>query len=284
MAAAIRSLSSVLNVLSVMSPAPRRAAAAERAAATRKPSARAARRPSATTGPARPSARVSHRYPIRPPPARGVALALRPANKDDVPDQNQQDDENERREAGCSARPVAMLGRSSLEVLRIAGHELDEIVDAAFDASGKISGAKARQYGILDDEAGDGVGDGSLEPIADLDPHLAFVGRHDEDGAVVEALLANSPIPAEPVAVVGDVIALQGAQRRDNELVAGLGLELLELALDPGAGRGIEDRGLVHHAAGEGGKRRLGARGAAKGQCGAEAEKGKLKRTGTRTH
>src|SRR5262249_52150994 len=45
--------------------------------------------------------------------------------------------------------------------------------------------------------------------------------------------------------------SLRRLQRNHNELAGGLGLELGELALEPGLGRRVENSGIVDHTAGE---------------------------------
>ena len=91
-------------------------------------------------------------------------------------------------------RTATPLCRPALEILRVAGENLHEVVDAALDAAGEIAGAKARQDGVVDDQARHRVGQRALEPVADLDPHLALVGRDDQQRAVVLALLADAPV------------------------------------------------------------------------------------------
>ena len=55
----------------------------------------------------------------------------------------------------------------------------------------------------------------------------------------------------ELVTVVLNRGSLKRLQRNHNELAGGLGLELGELALEPGLGRRVENSGIVHHTAGE---------------------------------
>ena len=94
------------------------------------------------------------------------------------------------------------------------------------------------------------VGQRALEPIADLDPHLALLRRDDQQRAVVLALLADAPGAAELVAVVGDVVALQRAQRRDDELGARLLLPAsASLASSALRRRRVDEFGLVDDAA-----------------------------------
>ena len=137
----------------------------------------------------------------------------------------------------------------ALHEFRVAFQHLDEIVDAAGNAAREIARPEARQDGVLDDEAGDGIGQRAFEPVADLDPHRLFVRRHDEQRAVVPALLADAPMAAEPVAEILDLQPLQRWQRDDDELRRGLGFEIGQFAVDLGLGRDVDDLGVVDDAA-----------------------------------
>src|SRR5262249_43809080 len=94
----------------------------------------------------------------------------------------------------------------------------------------------------------------ALETIADLDAHLALAWRHDQQHAVVLALLSDSPAAAEFDAEILDRGPLQRSQRHHHELVGGLGFEVRELLGERRTRRLIEDIGLVHHAAAERGE------------------------------
>ena len=76
-----------------------------------------------------------------------------------------------------------------------------------------------------------------------------LVRRHDEQDAVVLALLADAPLAAELIAEVLDRVALQRLQRDDGELVGRLLLERRELGVDRGAVLGVKQAGLVDDAA-----------------------------------
>ena len=95
------------------------------------------------------------------------------------------------------------------------------------------------------------VGERAFEAVADLDAHLAFVRRHDEQRAGILLFLSDLPVASELVTVVLNRGSLKRLQRNHNELAGGLGLELGELALEPGLGRRVENSGIVHHTAGE---------------------------------
>src|SRR3546814_16170720 len=72
-----------------------------------------------------------------------------------------------------------------------------------------------------DDGMGGGVRQVTLEAVADLDAHRPLTGRHDEQRAVVAALLADAPVAAELVAEVVDRGSLQRGQGDHDALVGG---------------------------------------------------------------
>ena len=78
--------------------------------------------------------------------------------------------------------------------------------------------------------------------------------RDEEEDAVVLALLADAPLAAELVAVIGDVGALQVRHGDDDDLVRRFLLEGGELVGERRRGCRIEQPGGVDHASGEGGK------------------------------
>src|SRR5262249_20296847 len=86
------------------------------------------------------------------------------------------------------------------------------------------------------------------------DAYLTFVRRNDQKCPSVLFFLANPPVPPELVAIVLDRGALQGLEGDDDKLPRGFCFELGEVALEGGPGRGIENPGLVDHAAGEHGE------------------------------
>src|SRR5262249_57158843 len=91
----------------------------------------------------------------------------------------------------------------------------------------------------------------TLEAIADLDAHLAFVRRHDEQRPGILLFLSDLPVTPELVTVVLNRGALERLDRDHDKLPCGLGLEVGELALERCLGRRIENSGIVHHTAGE---------------------------------
>ena len=95
------------------------------------------------------------------------------------------------------------------------------------------------------------VGQRAFEAVADLDAHAALVRRHQQQDAVVLVGLAELPGAEEVVGVGLDLLPLQRSDGGDDELDAGLRLEIGELRLDRGLGLRREDAGLVDDAAGE---------------------------------
>src|SRR3546814_2401248 len=82
---------------------------------------------------------------------------------------------------------------------------------------------------LVEDYARQGVGQHGFEAVADLDPHLALIGRDDKQRAVVLVLLPDRPCAAELIAVILDRIALQVGNGRDNQLAAGRFFQLFKL-------------------------------------------------------
>src|SRR5262245_15744460 len=244
---------SASEIIVTLSPASRRAAAAERAAAPGKPAAVEAATPSTRAG--GPGGARSRRG--ADPPAAALAAAAVARNGADEREEHQPEDEDDEQYDQQRA-PVygrfRPLGGALLPFGSVAGEHAGDVVDAAVDAAGKVVGTKARDDCVLDDEPRDRVGERAFEPVADLDAHLALVRRHDQHHAVVLVLLADTPVAPELDPVILDRGALQRFERHHHELVGGLGLERGELVIERSAGSGIEDIGLVHHAAAERGK------------------------------
>ena len=145
------------------------------------------------------------------------------------------------------------------------GELLDQGVGPVGHAALDVAGAELGQHLFLQDHAGQGVGEHRLQAVADLDAHLVFAGRHDEQGAVVLALLADAPGAAELIAVVLDRIALQRRQGDDHQLPAGLGLQVREPGGEVLLDLGRQDMGVVHHPAGQGREARRRLRPAGQG-------------------
>jgi hypothetical protein len=105
---------------------------------------------------------------------------------------------------------------------------LDQRVYSGVDASRIIAGAKTRRDLVLDDQAGQCIGDDRLEPVTDLDPDFALVRRNQQNNAVIGPFLSDSPRPAQAVPIVLDRIALQVRHRHNHELSAAGLLQGLE--------------------------------------------------------
>ena len=113
----------------------------------------------------------------------------------------------------------------------IGGQHGDDVVDAARDAAAEVAGLEARRDGVGDDDLRQRVGQRAFEAVADLDPHPPLVRRDQQQHAVVLRLLAELPGAEQLVGVGLDLLALQRADGGDDELDAGLGLEIRELRL-----------------------------------------------------
>ncbi len=125
------------------------------------------------------------------------------------------------------------------------------------DAAGEVAAPETRRDRGRDDDLGQGVGQGALETVADLDAHPALARRDQEEGAVVLVRPADPPVAEQPVGVILDGQAAQARHGGDHHLIGGALLVRLELLLDGGPVfrpqhvRGIDD------AAAERRKRRL---------------------------
>ena len=133
----------------------------------------------------------------------------------------------------------------------------DDVVDAARDAAAEIARLEPWRDGVGDDDHRQRVGQRAFEAVADLDPHATLVRRHQQQDAVVLLRLAQLPRAEERVGVGLDLLPFQRADGGDDELDAGLGLEIRELRFERGLRRRREDVGLIDDAAGE---RRKGQR------------------------
>src|SRR6516165_6211304 len=250
MASAMRRLSTSEIITS---PAPRGATTAERATPAGEPT---APREAAGPGRTRRSPRTRDRDEDRSTRASSrscAGLRVSAASAGDTADNHEYNEQKEQKredieEARLVVRPL--LG-PRLPFLGIDRHRLDDVIDPATNAAGEIVDPKTRNDGVLYDELRNRVGERAFEAVTDLDAHLAFVRRHDQQGTGILLFLSNLPVTPELVTVVLDRGSLKRPQRNHNELAGGLGLELGELALEPGLGRRVEDSGIVDHTAGE---------------------------------
>ena len=76
-------------------------------------------------------------------------------------------------------------------------------------SGGHVALPEPGQDVVLDDPVGQDIGKGTFKAVSDLDADLAFSGGDDQQDPVVPAFLPNAPMAAEPVAVVGNVMAFQ---------------------------------------------------------------------------
>src|SRR5207244_12632709 len=131
------------------------------------------------------------------PPAARVAVALEePAraerflqedDRDHAEDAEETDEADQRRPSAFAlgaARPRRGLG---LDPLEDAGH-------GRFEPGRVLSLPEAGRDPLPDDFSRHHVGDGRLEPVADLDPNLSILDEHEQDQSVVETLLADPPL------------------------------------------------------------------------------------------
>src|SRR5205814_10330741 len=115
----------------------------------------------------------------------------------------------------------------------VAAQETHELDGARLYAGIIIAGAELRDDNVLDDELAFGIGERAFEAVTHFDAHLALVRRHDENRAVVLALLPDAPGAAELITVGGDVLPLQRFERGNHDLIAGFLLELRENVREP---------------------------------------------------
>src|SRR5262249_31885433 len=182
-----------------------------------------------------------------------AGLRVSAASAGDTADNHEENEQKEQKrenieEARLVVRP---LFGARFPFLGIDRHRLDDVIDPTTDATGEIVGPKTRNDGVLYDELRYRVGERTFEAVTDLDAHLAFVRRHDQQRAGILLFLSDLPVTPELVAVVLNRGSLKRLQRNHNELAGGLGLELGELALEPGLGRRVQNSGIVDDTAGE---------------------------------
>ena len=130
---------------------------------------------------------------------------------DEQPDDEDHERDREQAYSFATARSGIALCGASLEIVRVARKDLDNIVDTALDAACKISRAEAWQDGMVDNEASDSVRQRSFQAVSHFNPYLALGRSDDEHRAIVLALLPNPPMASKLIAVVSDVVASQGA-------------------------------------------------------------------------
>src|SRR5450830_317187 len=160
-----------------ISPTPRGAAASERAAS----SGEAASAPSGPSS-AAPTAAPRAAAPVAPPPG-----------GDGAADQNRQQEEEEEADGRAAHRSRGVReGTRSLAVVLAPGRG-NHRVDRGFEPARVIAGAELRREHVFKDVLARGIGQRAFEPVANFDSGLAVLDEDEEQGAVVELLLAHAP-------------------------------------------------------------------------------------------
>src|SRR4029077_5278753 len=132
----------------------------------------------------------------------------------------------------------------------LAAQSHDDRIDAGPYAARDIATAKPWDDDVVDDPIGGGIGHFAFEAVADLDPQFMIFRCHDQEDAVVLALLADPPTAAERQAPILDGVTAQIGQGHDHKLDARGCLEARQLALDLVAGPVVQDVGRIDEAAG----------------------------------
>src|SRR6266700_1440199 len=118
-------------------------------------------------------------------------------------------------------------------------------LEACGDAVGDLTLAEARGHRLAQDLARDRIGELGLEAIADLEPHLPVFGKDQEDHAIVEPLLADTPGLGQTDGVVLETLALERAEDGDDDLIARSLLTGANLVLEPRAVLRRQHAGVV---------------------------------------
>src|SRR5512143_1648441 len=217
-----------------VSPAAGGAAAAGRAAAAREAT------PSAS-GPASPASRPSsaaeatEAAAARPPAASAECPPQAPIAAREHREDHEDEEEEERagaplnREARASPRSFVHCRAGPLV---LALRRRDHRVDARLDSSRIVVSAESRDDLVFDDALRRDVRQHALETVSHLDPQLAVIDEHEQNGAVVLLRLSDPPL-----LVRADGEVLEDEVLRDlpvdphEQLVRRVTLELLELAV-----------------------------------------------------
>ncbi len=108
-----------------------------------------------------------------------------------------------------SQRMPAFLAADGAASLVLATDRFDHAPDAGDDAAVEVAQPEVGDDLVVDDPPGEQVGEAAFEPVADLDAHLALLFRHQQQGAVVLALLSQSPGSGHFQGVVFERLALE---------------------------------------------------------------------------
>ena len=185
------------------------------------------------------------RAPTITPPASAALKHREDEEEKDEADPDQSAD-------GEAAVTLALFARRLRDRCRLFGRKLQlgqNLVRAPFDPAGIVAMAEIGLH-PLDIFESEPVGDRPLEPVADLDPHLALVRGDDQNDPVIALGIAQRPFAAQAIAVIGDIVALQTWDRHDHELPLVGFLELIELLRQPRLGRLVDDVRCVDHRRG----------------------------------
>src|SRR5881296_1243962 len=235
-------------------PAPACATATRRAPTTRETAA------PAPAAPAAPKDRTRRVPPAAAPG--GVAATLTRGLEGDPADRERREPEEEERVEIGGLFALALPTPSALDptpwLTRRRPARRDSRVDCVrrgLEPGGVAPVSEARRDDLADDLAGGCVGHDRLEPVTDLEAQLPILDEDHEEHAVVEPLLAESPLVEAPVGDILDALALERAEDRDRHLRARGALVLGELRLQPPTLADRQDpRIVVDASAGSGGQ------------------------------
>src|SRR5262245_34544945 len=180
----------------------------------------------------------------RPTPA---ARATRPSlsldvrlqeRRNDDREEPRDDDEEERERHEALAAPTG--GRRRWLGLVGARDGLLDGGEAGPNTLGDLPFPKARRHHLAQDLARQRIRQPGLEPIAHLEPHLPVIDEDEEDDAVVQALLPDTPGLGEPDRVVLEALPFERAEDRDHDLIAALALPRAEEVFQARALRRVE--------------------------------------------
>src|SRR5690606_25451856 len=133
--------------------------------------------------------------PITPP----TPAATEEAAKDD---EEQHEQQHRQRQVGPFLLPLASLGRN-----RLAAENGEHRLDTGDDAFFEPPLAKLRRDDAGDDHGRGGIGQLTFQAVTNFDADFLLVAGDDQQRAVVLAFLAYHPVPAQLIAVIGNLVA-----------------------------------------------------------------------------
>ena len=146
---------------------------------------------------------------------------------------------------GGTRLPTGFIGRQ----------DRDGLGDAGLDPARKIIGLQLGADRVVQDQLGQGVRQRAFEPVTDLEAELALGRRDQEQNAVVPVFLAEMPVAEQGIREGFDLLALQRRYGGNDELRAGLALQILQRRRQRRPIVRLEDVGVVDDAPGQHGKR-----------------------------